>query len=57
MKRVFPILVVTLIFTATAYAEVHIPDPHLRSAVHDYLDLPDKAPSTRDAMLLITQFS
>ena len=40
-----------------AYAqEVHIPDPNLRAAIHDALNIPRGAPITRDDMAEIVRF-
>ena len=40
-----------------AYAqEVHIPDPNLRSAIHDALNIPRGTPITRDDMLELVRF-
>ena len=60
MKTIRIILTILCLFTLTlllslttwVYAQpVHIPDPNLRAAVRDTLNLPDGTPITRDAML------
>ena len=64
MKPIRIILTILCFFTLTlllsltpwVYAQpVHIPDPNLRAAVRDTLNLPDDTPVTRDAMLQLTE--
>ena len=54
IRTLLAILSLTLLISLTtwAYAQpVHIPDPNLRAAVRETLNLPDGTPITRDAML------
>lgn len=55
MKRFVFTLTLLLSVTTWAYAQVvHIPDPNLREALREALELPDGEPITRQAMLKLT---
>lgn len=56
MKRFVVTLSLLLSMTTWVYAQVvHIPDPNLRAAVREALELPHDEPITREAMLQLTR--
>lgn len=57
MKRFVLILTLLLSLTAQAYAQVvHVPDPNLRAALREALNIPENSAITQDAMLQLTRF-
>ena len=55
-SRLFVFLVAAILFITQAHAQVvEIPDPNLRGAITDKLELPDNTPITQQEMLKLTK--
>ena len=56
MRSIRTLLTILSLTALPVFAQpVHMPDPNLRGAVRDTLELPDGAPITREAMLQLTR--